>query len=208
MEKTVFFDYNKGRSREGPAKLLRNLKGYLQTDGYKVYDYFENNKEITHLNCMAHACRGFEKALGYDKEKAEYALGMFQKLYDTERQAKENNLSPNQRHELRLDKSLPVLNELGKWIAKTYKTVLPKSPIGLSTTYCISRRDKLMNYLLDGSLEIDNNLAENANRPIALVGTCKKNNLNPFDWLKRVLEIIPEHKANKLHELLPQNLKL
>ena len=231
LEKTVFFDYNKGRSREGPSKLLKNFKGYLQTDGYKVYDFFENKKEITHLNCMAHARRGFEKALGYDKAKAEYALGMFQKLYDIERQAKENNLSPNQRYELRLDKSLPVLNELGKWIAKTYKTVLPKSPIGLATAYCIPRWDKLMNYLKDGSLEIDNNLAENSIRPIALgrknylfagshrgaeraamfysfFGTCKKNNVNPFDWLKRVLEIIPEHKANKLHELLPQNLKL
>ena len=231
LEKTVLFDYRDGRSREGPQKLLKCFKGYLQTDGYKVYDLFENDNNITHLNCMAHARRGFEKALNYDKTNAAYAMSMFQKLYAVERKAKSENLNPEQRHKLRLDESLPLLNELGKWIAETYKTVLPKSPIGKAMAYCIPRWDNLMYYLKDGLLEIDNNLAENAIRPIALgrknylfagsqrgaeraamfysfFGTCKKNDVNPFDWLKKVLKIIPEYKANKLHELLPQNLKL
>lgn len=231
LEKTVFFDYNKGRSREGPTKLLKNFSGYLQTDGYIVYDSFGNKKNITHLNCMAHARRGFEKALDYDKPRAEYAMDMFQKLYNIERQAREGKMSSQERYTLRLDHALPVLNELGKWVVETYKTVLPKSAMGKATAYCIPRWDKLINYLNDGSLEIDNNLAENAIRPIALgrknylfagsergaeraamfysfFGTCKKNNVNPFNWLKHVLEVIPEHKVNRLEELLPQNLKL
>jgi transposase len=231
LEKTVLFDYRDGRSREGPSQLLKNFTGYLQTDGYKVYDLFANQKPITHLSCMAHARRGFEKALDYDKANAEYAMGMFQKIYAVERKAKEQGLAPEQRHELRLDESLPLLNELGKWIAETYKTVLPKSPLGKAMAYCIPRWDNLMNYLKDGSLEIDNNLAENAIRPIALgrknylfagsnrgaeraamfysfFGTCKKNDVNPFDWLKKVLEVIPEYKISKLDELLPQHLEL
>jgi transposase len=231
LERMVLFDYRKGRGRDGPKDLLKNFSGYLQTDGYSVYDFFANQKEITHLNCMAHARRGFEKALDYDKIRAEYAMEIFQRLYAIERVAKEQNMSPEQRHVLRLDESLPLLNELGKWIAETYKTVLPKSPIGKAMAYCIPRWDNLMNYLKDGSLEIDNNLAENAIRPIALgrknylfagstrgaeraamfysfFGTCKKNNVNPFEWLRKVLEVIPEHKVNKLHELLPQNLEL
>jgi len=231
LENVVLFDYRGGRSREGPSILLKNFKGYLQTDGYKVYEYFSGKKSITLLNCMAHARRGFEKALDYDKPRAEYAMEMFQKLYAIEREAKQKNLTAEQRHALRLDQALPVLNELGKWMAETYKTVLPKSPIAKAMAYCIPRWDNLMNYLNDGSLEIDNNLAENAIRPIALgrknylfagssrgaeraamfysfFGTCKKNNVNPFEWLKKVLEIIPEHKVNKLHELLPQNLEV
>jgi len=60
------------------------------------------------------------------------------------------------------------LNELSKWMVETYKYSLPKSPIGKATAYCIPRWDKLINYLHDGSLEIDNNFAENAIRPIAL----------------------------------------
>lgn len=231
LEKSVLFDYQIGRSREGPLLLLKDFTGYLQSDGFIVYDFIAKRKEIVHLNCMAHARRGFDKAKDYDKEKAEYALDMFQKLYAIEQQAREENLSPAERYELRLEKALPVLNELGKWMVETYKTSRPKSPIGKAVAYCLPRWDNLLNYLLDGSLEIDNNLAENAIRPIALgrknylfagshrgaeraamfysfFGTCKKNNVNPYEWLKKVLEVIPEYKVNILHELLPQNLKL
>ncbi len=231
LEKTVFFDYQHGRSREGPSKLLKDFTGYLQTDGYSVYDLISKRKSITHLNCMAHARRGFEKALPYDKEKAGHAMDMFQKLYAIEAIAREENFSAQQRYELRLEQALPLLNELSKWMVETYKYSLPKSPIGKATAYCIPRWDKLINYLHDGSLEIDNNWVENAIRPIALgrknylfagsergaqraamfysfFGTCKKNNVNPFEWLRKVLEVIPEHKVNKLHELLPQNLQL
>ncbi|HBL74332.1 MAG TPA: IS66 family transposase [Prolixibacteraceae bacterium] len=231
IEKTVLFDYRDGRSREGPSILLKDFIGYLQTDGYKVYDPFGDRKSITLLNCMAHARRGFEKALEYDRPRAEYAMGMFQKLYDIERRARQENMTPAERYALRLDQSLPLLNELGKWMVETWKNVLPKSPVGKATAYCIPRWDNLMNYLHDGSLEIDNNFAENAIRPIALgrknylfagsargaeraamfysfFGTCQKNNVNPYHWLKKVLEVIPEYKVSKLHELLPQNLKL
>ena len=149
----VFFDYNRGRSVQGPQQLLKSFKGYLQTDGYKVYDKFGNNKEITLLNCIAHARRGFEKALENDKSRAEYAMCMFQKLYETENTARVEGLSSEQRHELRLEKSLPILNELGKWIIETYKTVLPKSPLGQALGYCIPRWDNLMAYLHDGLLE-------------------------------------------------------
>lgn len=231
LEKTVLFDYQHGRSREGPSILLKNFSGYLQTDGYTVYDIISKKKSITHLSCMAHARRGFEKALPYDKEKAAYAMDMFQKLYAIEQKARNENLSAKERYELRLEQALPLLNDLGRWIVETYKSSLPKSPIGKATAYCIPRWDNLTNYLHDGMLEIDNNLAENAIRPIALgrknylfagsqrgaeraamfysfFGTCKKNDVNPVEWLKKVLEVIPEYKVNKLHELLPQNLKL
>lgn len=232
LEKSVFFEYNTGRSREGPKKLLENFKGYLQTDGYNVYELIRaGNKDITLINCMAHARRYFEKALPYDRDQAEYAMGMFQKLYAVEQIAREKNLSAKDRHALRLDESLPIINELGKWIIETYKNTNPKSPLRTATAYCIERWDNLLAYLNDGSLEIDNNLAENAIRPIALgrknylfagshrgaeraamfysfFATCKKNNVNPFEWLKKVLEIIPTYKVNKLVNLLPQNLEL
>lgn len=231
IEKMVLFDYQHGRSKIGPSKLLKNFNGYIQTDGYIVYDLISKQKHITHLNCMAHARREFEKALDYDRINAEHALEMFQKLYAIERAARTKGLSSKERYKLRLDEALPILNELSKWIIEQYKEALPKSPLGKALAYCIPRWEKLTNYLHDGALEIDNNLAENAIRPITLgrknylfagsdrgaqraamfysfFGTCKKNNVNPFDWLKKVLEIIPEYKVNKLDELLPQNLQL
>jgi len=169
--------------------------------------------------------------LPYNKKRAEYAMEMFQKFYAIEQKAREQGLSPQQRHSLRLDESLPVMNKLGKWIVETYKTSEPKSPLGKATAYCIPRWDNLLAYLENGGLEIDNNLAENAIRPIALgrknylfagsnrgaeraamfysfFGTCKKNDVNLYECLWKVLEVIPTYKVNRLTDLLPQNLEL
>jgi transposase len=157
-ENIVFFDYQEGRGREGPRKLLTDFKGYLQTDGYKVYDWFGVQKGITLVNCWAHARRFFEKSLSDDRKRAEYALEEIQKLYMVERKARDQKLSPEQRHELRLDESLPILNALGTWMAEQVRTTLPKSPFGKALIYSVSRWDNLMAYLKDGYLEIDNNL--------------------------------------------------
>jgi transposase len=231
MQNAVFFDYSRGRGREGPMKLLENFKGYLQTDGYSVYDWFAKKPDIIHVGCMTHTRRYFEKALSYDAEKAGQIMTHMQQLYAIEREAKEAGLTPGQRKELRLDKALPTMNEIGRLIAQYKKTALPKSPMGTAMAYTIQRWDNLLAYLYDGCLEIDNNLVENAIRPNALgrknylfagshdaaqraaifyslFGTCKKNNVNPYLWLKKVLEVIPEYPANKLTDLLPQNLKL
>lgn len=231
MRRAVLFDYREGRGREGPKAMLKDFKGYLQTDGYKVYDWFGQREGITLLGCMAHARRHFEKALDEDKVKAEYALAKIQKLYATERKAREENLSAKERHGLRLDESLPVLNELGKWLAENYKTLAPASLTAKAMAYMIGHWDALIAYLHDGELEMDNNLVENAIRPNALgrknylfagshhgarraammyslLGTCKANEVNPYKWLKTVLKILPDHPANRVHELLPYNLKL
>jgi transposase len=117
---------------------------------------------------MAHARRMFEKALGDDQKRVEYAMTEIQKLYRIERQAREQGMSAEQRHKLRLDESLPIMNELGKWMTAQVRTTLPKSPFGKALIYSVSRWDNLMNYLKDGYLEIDNNLIENSIRPTAL----------------------------------------
>ncbi len=227
----VFFDYRQGRSRDGPRQLLRDFAGYLQTDGYRVYDWFGKQPGITLLGCWAHARRKFEKALDYDRQRASYVMEQIQKLYAIERHARDNGLSCQQRKELRLDQALPIMNALGSQLEVMYRDVLPKSPLGRALEYIIPRWDSLMNYLYDGMLEIDNNLVENAIRPNALgrknylfagshdgarrgamfysfFGTCKQYNVDPWKWLKRVLEIIPDYPANQLADLLPQNLNL
>ena len=228
LERVVLFDYHASRSREGPTELLKNFKGYLQTDGYLAYESFGKHNNITLLSCMAHARRGFEKALDYDKDKAQYAMELFQRLYAIERYAKENQFDHQQRYDLRLERALPICNELGKWIANEYKDVLPKSVLGKAMTYCLNRWDNLIAYLHDGALEIDNNLVENAIRPVALgrknylfagshkaaqnaamiysfFATCKKHNIEPYAWLNHVLLVIQDYKVSKLTELLPQH---
>ncbi len=231
LQDSVFFDYQPGRGRDGPRELLKNFSGYLQSDGYGVYEWFGKQKGIVLQGCMAHARRHFEKALDYDNEKASQVLVLIQALYAVERKARENRLSASERKELRLDEALPVANELGKLMVKMIQGTLPKSPLGQALSYTIARWDNLLNYLYDGSLEIDNNLVENAIRPNALgrknflfagshegarrsamfytfFGTCKMHGVNPWQWIKKVLEVIPDHHVNKLEELFPQNMSL
>jgi len=83
LQNALFYDYRdyrEDRGREGPMKLLENFTGYLQTDGYTVYEWFAKLPGITHVACMAHARRKFEQALDYDAEKAGWVMKKIQEL--------------------------------------------------------------------------------------------------------------------------------
>src|SRR5690606_14772237 len=156
LDGIVLFDYQPTRGQVAAKKLLDTFKGYLQTDGYAVYEKYGRRKDITHLACWAHARREFERALDNDKARAEKALLMIQRLYAVERQAREGKLAADQIKELRLTESLPVINEMGKWIFEEIKNTLPKSQIGKAMAYAYARWDALSAYLYDGNLQIDN----------------------------------------------------
>ncbi len=109
IKKTVFFDYQEGRGREGPTGILENFSGYLQTDGYIAYESFDKRKDITLIHCMAHARRMFHDALENDALRATYALEQIQKLYTIERICKEHALNFAELTEVRQQKSVPIL---------------------------------------------------------------------------------------------------
>jgi transposase len=231
IERMVLFDYQQGRGREGPMEILKDFKGHLQTDGYAVYDFFKEKEDITLMHCMAHARRMFYEALGNDKVRGEYALSQIQLLYAIEHKAKEQSLSAEQLSRLRQNESLPILQSLEKWMKEEYIKVLPKSLIGKALGYSIERWQRLMTYATNGKLNIDNNPVENSIRPIAigrknylfagsheaaqrsamlysLLGTCRLHNVNPFTWLKNILQHISSHPINKIADLLPHHWQL
>lgn len=228
--KLVFFDYQEGRGREGPKEILKTFKGYLQTDGFAVYDRFDKSSDIALMHCMAHARRKFSEVLNNDESRATYALQEIQKLYAIERSCKEQQLDANQIKDARQQQAFPVLISLGEWMKLQYAQVLPKSDIGEALAYSIKRWDRLMIYTQDGNLKIDNNAVENSIRPVALgrknylfagsheaarrsgmlyslLGTCKMHGIEPTAWLKEVLRVIPTHAINKIKDLLPHNWK-
>lgn len=225
--KSVLFEYYKGRSPKEPLGDLSKFKGYIQTDGYVGYTHLAETAGITHLSCWAHARRYFDKALSNDRQRASKVLKLIQLLYAIEALAREGNMTHEQRHELRLEKSLPIINEIGSYIYNEKDKVLPQSPIGKAFDYCANRWISLQNYLKDGMLEIDSNLIENSIRPLALgrknfmfagnheaaeniamfysfFGTCKKNDIDPQKWLTYVINNIGDTKTSQLKELLPQ----
>jgi transposase len=226
LEKLVCFDYRKGRGRDGPEEFLESFRGMLQTDGYNAYDIYEKKEGIILYGCMAHARRKFENSKDNDPKRAEYVLDLMRKLYMIEREARENNLSFDQRKELRIEQSLPILKELEKWMKEQLPEVLPKSSIGQAIAYTLGLWNRLTRYTDNGQVEIDNNLIENSIRPVALgrknylfagsheaaqqaamiysfLGTCKINKVEPYSWLKETVNRIPDQSIQKLDELLP-----
>ena len=226
----VFFDYQKGRGRDGPKKHLKNFAGFLQTDAYKAYDAFASRKEVTLVGCMAHARRYFFEAQKNDSDRAEWMLLRLQQLYKIERYARDNQLSFDQRYEERQKDAVPIMKEIKTWLDEQVYAVLPRSAIGKAFQYMLNQWPRLENYLLDGRLEIDNNLVENAIRPIALgrknylfagshhgaeqaaaiytlVANARLQQVEPFVYLKDVINRISDHPYKDIDQLLPKNWK-
>jgi transposase len=168
LSKSVLFEYYKSRSAKGPIDDLSTFKGYIQTDGYSGYTYLASLQGLTHLSCWVHARRYFDKALSNDRERAEHLMKLIQLLYAVEAIARDAEMSHQDRQALRLEKSLPIINEIGQYIYQQKSQVTPQSPIGKAFEYCANRWTSLQNYLTHGMLEIDSNLVENAIRPLAI----------------------------------------
>jgi len=225
----VLFDYQKGRDSSGPKNLLKDFKGILQTDGYKVYEsLYANHAEIALTYCMAHARRKFVDAVKYDEQKANAVLELMSQLYKLEQDYRDEALTWQQRTEHRQQQAVPILNQIKGWMQAHIHLVLPKSPLGQAIQYTLPRWNGLSAYAQHGQIEIDNNLIENAIRPLAIgrknflfagshdaaemtaamysfMACCKKNNVNEQDWITDVMKRCQNIKHKNLYQLLPNN---
>ena len=179
---------------------------------------------------MAHARRYFVDAQIVDHDRSEWMLLRLQQLYAVERYAREHQFSFAQRHEKRQENAVPIMKEIKTWLDEQVQSVLPQSAIGQAVRYMLKQWPRLENYLLDGRLEIDNNLVENAIRPIALgrknylfagshhgaeqaaaiytlVANAKLQGVEPFVYLRDVIKRISDHPYKDIDQLLPKNWK-
>lgn len=235
------FDFTPSRSRDGPEKFLKGFKGYLQADAFAGYDRMCAGKGVTEIACWAHARRKVYEAKDTDARAAE-VLALIGELYAIETQARPaidaaRALPLEQRHaalgdafavrrQLREAGSKAVLEKIGAWMKARACDTLPKSPLGLAIGYARNQWQALIRYVEDGALEVDNNAAENALRPIAigrknylfvgsehggrraaiiysLIRTCERHRVNPWEYLRDVLVRIATHPANQIDSLLP-----
>lgn len=221
----VLFHYHRSRSVQAPKELLSDYKGWLQCDGYPVYDKLAGKqKDIKLVGCWVHARRKYHEAQDSDKKRAKYALTIFKKIYEHEAHCKD--FTVKQRKTYRLENVQPLLQELRAWIEEEGIKVLPKSPMGKAMAYTLSQWDKLICVLEDGRLSMDNNVIENKIRPLALgrknylfagshkaaqriammytfFATCKINEVNPRDWLNNTINNIQDTSIQNLDHLLP-----
>ena len=227
----VLYDYQTTRANKHPARFLKGFKGYMHVDGYQGYN---NLPGITLVGCWSHARRRFDealKALPKDKQNADVAsrkgLDFCNRLFTLERELKK--VSDEKRYRQRLKRGKPIIEEFKVWLDYHKPRVLPKSAFGEAVNYCLNQWDRLNGYLSDGRLELDNNRAERSIKPFvigrknwlfsnkpcgarasamvySIVETAKENGLNPFEYLKYLLEQLPNvdvKDQNALDLLLP-----
>jgi transposase len=236
---SVVFQYDPSRSKDVPARLVgSDYRGYIQTDGYAGYDSLGTREGIEHLGCLVHARRKFFDVIKPLKKRkgakikgstAQTVLNRIRDLYKLEKLAKEQEMSPEQIRDLRQEKAIPILDEIKILLDERISTTPPKSLLHTAISYALGQWDRLTRYTEDGILHPDNNLAENAIRPLAvgrknwlfagspkgarasaiyfsLIETAKANGLEPHAYIRHLFEMIPMAETKEdLKRLLPKN---
>lgn len=224
----ILYDYQTSREGKHPENFLKGFTGYLNSDGYQGFEILANVKLC---NCWAHARRYFDEAITVQPKNntgiptlAETGLQFCNRLFAIEHDLR--GASAEERFEGRKKRSLPVLNAFRNWLENNKNKTLPKSSIGKAFTYCLNQWSKLLTFLQDGRLEIDNNRAERSIKPFvigrknwlfansqkgakssaiiySIIETAKENGLVPYEYLKYLFEQLPCTTSNNLSTLLP-----
>jgi transposase len=224
---SVVFDFRLGREREGPKRFLGNFEGLLQSDGYGAYDHVGGPK-IVHAACWAHARRKFFDAVKLNpKDQTSIRIvAQMDELFRIDAQARQEGLSQIDRHVLRLEKTKPLIEQIKAGIQAARAGALPKSALAKACDYTLTLWSRLSRFLEYPELELSNNLAENAMRPVALgrknwihvgskeagprvaailsiVETCRRLSLPVRDYLGSVLPGLADLLINRVAELTP-----
>jgi transposase len=224
------FDYTPTRSRDGPRTFLDGYAGYLQADAFTGYDAVYAPGGVIEVACWAHARRKFYDAQTTDAPNAIAAMAFIGELYAVEREAKETGADAAKRLAMRQERSRPVLARVREWLQGQSLAQLPKSPMGQAVSYALANWVALNRYTEDGDLSIDNNAAERALRAVAvgrknylffgsdaggkraaivysLIASCKRHGIDPWAYLRDVLDRVSTHPARRIDELLPPRWK-
>ena len=223
----VYFHYDMGsRSGDTARKLIGGYQGTVQTDGYEVYNSFENTPGKMMIGCWAHVRRKFVEALDENKKYASEAIVYISKLYKIEEEMREAGLDAETIKERRQKESYPIIQDFEKWMDSVADIFSPKSRMAKALVYTYSLLPRLSRYVLDGRYNIDNNGIENAIRPLALgrknylfagnhdaavraaivyslFSCCKAADIDTRTWLEDTLWRLPSEK--NIERLLPSN---
>src|SRR6201993_397913 len=223
----VVFDFRMGREREGPKRFLGDFEGILQSDGYGAYDHVGGPK-LVHAACWAHARRKFFEAIKLNpKDQTSIRIvALMDELFAIDEKARKENLNPSDRHLLRSEKAQPLLQQIKTAIQAARGDALPKSALAKACNYTLTLWQRLIRFLDYPVVELSNNLAENAIRPVALgrknwihigspeagprvaaivsiVETCRRLNIPIRPYLGSVLPGLADRPINQTAELTP-----
>jgi len=231
-EFVYYYHYHHSRSHEVPIVLLEDFAGFLHCDGYTAYDSLASkNPSITLIGCLYHARRKFvevAKLMPSKEGVATHVVNTIAKLAHIEEEIK--NLSLPEKQLTRLSKAKPLLDDLQQYLINNQPNIPPKSLLGQAVSYTLNQWPKILNYLKDPRLEISNNLSERAIKPFvigrkgwlfansvdganaaatifSLIETCKHHKVEPYEYLRYVLNVLPQCQTIDDYErLLPYKI--
>jgi transposase len=221
----AWYQFSTSREAQHPSQHLQTYKGFAHADAYAGYNDAYRTGRVTEMACMVHIRREFVKVFdSYKLPVAGEAVERIAKLYEVEKQARFK--LPEDRVALRQEYAKPIFDDLEVWLRGQLNNISGKTPLAKAIRYALTRLPKARPYLDHGVLELDNNTAERAVRPVTLgrknylfmgseaggksaaiaytlIETCKLNRVNSEAWLAWVLERIQDHPVNRINELLP-----
>ena len=232
----VCYYYSPNRKGIHPEHHLSTFNGVLHADAYAGYNGVYHTKKnpentVTASFCWAHVRRKFYEITVSTPNAgiAAEAIKQIAALYKIEKEIRGNDAA--YRKEYRQAHATKKVDAFFKWLIKCRDQLPKKSKTVVAINYALKLEANLRTFLNDGAVEIDNNIAERAMRPIAvgrknwlfagsdkggesaanifsLIQTAILNGVNPHTYLKTVLESIQDHNSQKLHQLLPWNINL
>lgn len=162
------YDFTDSWKMEGPCNWLATFKGYAHCDKYKGYDPIFARDDVVRVGCLAHVRRKFIDAEKSDPDVAAEILARIRRIYAIETRARKSGLTADEIKALREEEAAPLFEELRARLFVLEVCAIPKSPTGKAVAYALNQWDDLLVYLTDGRLEIDNNPAERAMRPLGV----------------------------------------
>lgn len=227
----VFFHWKDG-SRSGAVadELFKGYRGAIQSDGYEVYSRFENVQGIVLLGCMAHVRRKFEH-LADDDKNAAHIIETIATLYELEENLKHKKAPPEEVEAERKARAYPILKYLETYMLDVHKQYTPGEAMEKALRYAFAVWIRIGRYVQDGRFNIDNNLMEQAIRPITLgrknylfcgnnegaennaifytfVACCREADIDPYKWMKEILsKPLSDMTEEELTKILPSNFK-
>lgn len=212
----VLFHYRTSRSADFLRDFLRGYRGRVLTDGYTSYDHVLDEMGIVHAACHVHCRRNFVEAHEVGKDsRAAPALEYYRKLYRIEAEARAANLSGDALVAWRQEHAKPLLREFHQWLNECRaKSYVAASKLGKAVHYALRHWPKLVLFLGDAAIPLDNNPVENAIRPYvigrknwliagspsgadanclfySLVETARLNSHEPYQYLRWLFDRLP-----------------
>ena len=115
-------------------------------------------------NCLVHGRRNFVDVVEYFPDEVTYVLECLKQVYQIDAEAKQQQLSPDERLRLHQEQSGPVMDELQRWLKTQFdeRRVEPNSSLGEAIAYMLKHWQKLTLFLRVPGAPLDNNVCERA----------------------------------------------